>query len=67
MLKKIEAGLLLYFLGHNLYVNCLRNFDLVIGNSSSGIIETPTFKIPTINLGDRQREELYQKISLIVK
>jgi GDP/UDP-N,N'-diacetylbacillosamine 2-epimerase (hydrolysing) len=27
----------------------------VIGNSSSGIIEAPTFKIPTINIGDRQK------------
>lgn len=48
-------------LGHNLYVNCLRNFDLVIGNSSSGIIETPTFKIPTINLGDRQSGRIISK------
>ena len=28
--------------------------DLVIGNSSSGLIEVPHFKIPTINIGDRQ-------------
>jgi len=27
---------------------------LVIGNSSSGIIEAPYFKIPTVNIGDRQ-------------
>jgi GDP/UDP-N,N'-diacetylbacillosamine 2-epimerase (hydrolysing) len=27
----------------------------VIGNSSSGIIEAPSFKIPTINIGDRQK------------
>ena len=29
--------------------------DLVIGNSSSGIIEAPSFKTPTINIGDRQK------------
>ena len=29
--------------------------DLVIGNSSSGIFETPSFKIPTINIGNRQK------------
>ena len=28
--------------------------DAVIGNSSSGVLEAPTFKIPTINIGDRQ-------------
>lgn len=41
-------------LGHNIYINCLRYVDVVIGNSSSGILETPTFKIPTLNLGNRQ-------------
>jgi len=29
-------------------------FDLIIGNSSSGILEAPTFNIATINLGRRQ-------------
>jgi GDP/UDP-N,N'-diacetylbacillosamine 2-epimerase (hydrolysing) len=29
--------------------------DGVIGNSSSGLIEAPTFKVGTINIGDRQR------------
>ena len=28
---------------------------MVIGNSSSGLIEVPSFRIPTINIGDRQR------------
>lgn len=31
----------------------------LIGNSSSGIVETPCFGIPTINIGDRQRGRLY--------
>ncbi|SQC03117.1 UDP-N-acetylglucosamine 2-epimerase [Clostridium tetanomorphum] len=30
----------------------------MIGNSSSGIIEAPTFKIPVINIGDRQKGRL---------
>ena len=30
----------------------------VLGNSSSGIIETPAFRIPTVNIGDRQRGRL---------
>ena len=37
------------------YLSALKHVDLVIGNSSSGIIEAPTFKIPTINIGDRQK------------
>ena len=41
-------------LGFINYFSVLKNIDLVIGNSSSGIIEVPSFKIPTINIGDRQ-------------
>ena len=40
--------------GQHLYFSLLKNMDLVIGNSSSGLIEVPHFKIPTINIGDRQ-------------
>lgn len=42
-------------LGHELYYNCLKHFDIVLGNSSSGIIEAPSFGIPVINIGDRQK------------
>jgi UDP-hydrolysing UDP-N-acetyl-D-glucosamine 2-epimerase len=42
-------------LGTARYFGCLAHFSVVIGNSSSGIIEAPTFKIPTVNIGDRQR------------
>lgn len=37
------------------YLSALKYVDLVIGNSSSGLIEAPSFKTPTINIGDRQR------------
>lgn len=37
-----------------LFVNLYRNVHALIGNSSSGIHETPTLKIPTINIGSRQ-------------
>ena len=42
-------------LGAQYYLSAMRYSEMVIGNSSSGIIETPTFKIPTINIGDRQK------------
>ena len=29
--------------------------DMVVGNSSSGIYEVPSFKIPTVNIGNRQK------------
>lgn len=40
------------------YLSLMKNAEFVLGNSSSGIIETPTFRIPTINIGDRQRGRL---------
>lgn len=42
-------------MGQLRYLSAMRYSDIVIGNSSSGIIETPTFKVPTINIGDRQK------------
>jgi len=42
-------------LGMNKYFNLIPHCEFVIGNSSSGINEVPFFKIPTINIGDRQK------------
>ena len=42
-------------LGSKAYITALSICDLVIGNSSSGIIEAPSFKTPTINIGNRQK------------
>lgn len=42
-------------LGQLRYLSCLQYVDAVIGNSSSGLIEVPSFKKATINIGDRQR------------
>jgi GDP/UDP-N,N'-diacetylbacillosamine 2-epimerase (hydrolysing) len=42
-------------LGQLNYLSALKHVDMVIGNSSSGLIEAPSFKIPTINIGDRQK------------
>ena len=41
-------------LGQVRYLSALRHVDLVLGNSSSGIIEAPSLKTPTVNIGDRQ-------------
>ena len=38
-----------------IYLSLLRNVDVLIGNSSSGLIESPIFKIPVINIGDRNK------------
>lgn len=42
-------------LGQRRYFSVLKNVTAVLGNSSSGIIEVPSFGIPTLNIGDRQK------------
>ena len=42
-------------LGHRRYLSCLVHFDLMVGNSSSGLTEAPSFRLPVVNIGDRQR------------
>jgi len=41
-------------LGQLQYLSCLAHVDAMVGNSSSGLIEAPSFKKGTINIGDRQ-------------
>lgn len=41
-------------LGQRNYLSALQHVQMVVGNSSSGLIEVPSFKIPTVNIGDRQ-------------
>lgn len=48
-------------LGHQRYLSLMREADLVIGNSSSGLTEAPVLKKATINLGDRQKGRLRAK------
>ena len=45
-------------LGQLKYLSCMSQVDGVVGNSSSGLIEAPSFKKGTINIGDRQRGRL---------
>jgi len=42
-------------LGQRRYFSALKFITAVIGNSSSGIIEVPSFGIPTLDIGDRQK------------
>ena len=42
-------------LGVRRYLSAVKECDVVIGNSSSGIIEAPILKTPTVNVGNRQR------------
>ena len=44
-----------FSLGLKRYLSAMSIAAAVIGNSSSGVVETPTFKVPTVNIGDRQK------------
>ena len=48
-------------LGQVRYLSAMKYVDLIIGNSSSGIIEAASFKKPVINIGDRQKGRLQSK------
>jgi len=45
-------------LGQLRYLSCIAQVDGVVGNSSSGLVEVPSFKKGTIDIGDRQRGRL---------
>ncbi len=45
-------------LGQQRYLSLMREADVVIGNSSSGLIEAPALKQATVNIGDRQKGRL---------
>lgn len=50
-----ERSVIFSSLGQQRYLSSLQYVDAVVGNSSSGIVEVPSFKIATINIGDRQK------------
>lgn len=46
-------------LGQRRYLSLMRQADVVVGNSSSGLLEAPLVGTPTVNIGDRQRGRLH--------
>lgn len=45
-------------LGRDLYLELLNHADCMVGNSSSGIVEAASFRLPAVNIGDRQKGRL---------
>lgn len=58
---KYDHMMLVDSLGMKRYLSALKYARLVLGNSSSGILEAPSLGIPTVNIGDRQRGRLMAK------
>lgn len=44
--------------GLKLYTNLMMHCDVMLGNSSSGIVEASSFKLPVVNIGDRQKGKI---------
>lgn len=57
-IKENQNAVAFNSLGQLAYISAIALVDGVVGNSSSGLIEVPSFKKPTINIGDRQRGRL---------
>ena len=56
--KRIENLHVYTSLGVRRYLSLMKYAEFVLGNSSSGIIETPVLHVPTVNIGDRQKGRL---------
>tara|TARA_B100002019_G_scaffold293510_1_gene321757 strand:- start:2397 stop:3557 length:1161 start_codon:yes stop_codon:yes gene_type:complete len=56
-----QKNLLIKSMGQKLFLSTLKHVDGIIGNSSSGLLEAPSFKIGTINIGDRQTGRIKAK------
>lgn len=50
-----DKGIFFSSLGQLKYLSLLKYADVMVGNSSSGLIEAPSFELPVVNIGDRQR------------
>lgn len=61
VLKNSHKSICFTSLGQLRYLSALQFLDAVVGNSSSGLIEAPSFKIGTINIGDRQKGRIKAK------
>ena len=49
--KKNKNSVVYKSLGSVYYLSCLNLADVMLGNSSSGLLEAPTLRVPTINIG----------------
>jgi len=53
--KLNKSGFVVYpHIAYEDYLRLLKHADVLVGNSSTGIHEAPSFSLPTVNIGDRQ-------------
>jgi UDP-hydrolysing UDP-N-acetyl-D-glucosamine 2-epimerase len=56
--KNHSNAYIYHSLGQRMYLSVMAHVDAVMGNSSSGLYEAPSFKKPTVNIGERQKGRL---------
>ena len=59
--KKKTSAISFTSMGQLRYMSAMKHVDAVVGNSSSGILEAPSFKTPTVNIGDRQKGRIQSR------
>lgn len=59
--KNPDKSVVFTSMGQRLYLSTMKYVDAVVGNSSSGIIEAPSLKVATVNIGDRQKGRVKAK------
>lgn len=59
--EHLENTLAFTSMGQLRYLSAMKLASVVVGNSSSGIIEAPSFNVPTVNIGDRQKGRMQAK------
>lgn len=57
--RKHDNWIVVSSLGAQRYLSAMKYAKMVIGNSSSGIVEAPSMKVPTVNIGDRQKGRMF--------
>jgi GDP/UDP-N,N'-diacetylbacillosamine 2-epimerase (hydrolysing) len=59
--KRSSETIIFKNISREIYLFFLKNSSFIIGNSSSGILEAPTYKVPAINIGRRQKDRVQGK------
>ena len=59
--KNINRRFIIKNAGDQIYKNLLVKCKVIIGNSSSGIVEAASFSLPSVNIGDRQKGKIIPK------
>ena len=59
--RKNKSSILVKNLDIKVFVSLLKYSSVMVGNSSAGIVEASTFKLPVVNIGDRQKGKIQSK------